>query len=338
MRDVARKGRPSRPLARFHGAAPISQNPWRPTLDLDQILAHMTAVEACWICGHEGATLESGGAFADDLTPDDLRISDKRYGLTLPLQQCDACGFVYARSGSLPELTALYAQLDDVEYGASEEGRRRQMAHLLRWATRGLPEGARVLDVGAASGLLVREASAQGFRAVGVEPSRPLAARARADGLEVYDGVLPNAEVGEEFAFVALVDVIEHVDDPLALLRECARVLAPGGRLLVVTPDRRSVAAKLLGRRWWHRRLAHVGYFDRSTLTEALARTEFAPERWCRPRWYFPVGYLATRVSVYLPSRFRRAGADGGDDATTMTHLVVPLNLRDSLAVVARAA
>jgi SAM-dependent methyltransferase len=243
---------------------------------------------------------------------------------------------VFARRERLPELTALYAQLDDFEYGASEEGRRRQMAHLLRWATRGVAPGARVLDVGAASGLLVREASAQGFRAVGVEPSRPLAARARAEGIEVYDGVLPNAALGQEpFAFVALVDVIEHVDDPLALLRECARVLAPGGRVLIVTPDRRSVAARLLGRRWWHRRLAHVGYFDRRTLTEALARTELAPERWCRPRWYFPVGYLVTRVRVYLPRRLRGAEADG---AATTTRLVVPLNLRDSLAVVARAA
>ena len=268
------------------------------------------------------------------LTSDDLRISDKRYGLTLPLQQCDACGFVFARHEGLPELTALYAQLDDVEYGASEEGRRRQMAHLLRWATRGLAPGASILDVGAASGLLVREASAQGFRAVGVEPSLPLAARARADGIEVHSGVLPNAALGEaRFSFVTLVDVIEHVDDPLALLRECAAVLEPGGRLLVVTPDRRSVAAKLLGRRWWHRRLAHVGYFDRTTLTDALARVELTPERWCRPRWYFPVGYLVAHVSVYLPARLRPTDAH----TVSTPRLVVPLNLFDSLAVVARA-
>jgi SAM-dependent methyltransferase len=243
---------------------------------------------------------------------------------------------VYARREGLPELTELYAQLDDVEYGASEEGRRRQMTHLLRWATRGLASGARILDVGAASGLLVREASALGFRAVGVEPSYPLAARARADGIEVHDGVLPNAALGDEpFDFVALVDVIEHVDDPLALLRECAHVLAPGGRLLVVTPDRSSAAARLLGRRWWHRRLAHVGYFDRSTLTNALARTDLSPERWCRPRWYFPVGYLVTRVRVYLPARLRGSDADG---TAATTRMVVPLNLRDSLAVVARTA
>ena len=156
----------------------------------------MIADDACWICGSVGTTAQPGGTMTGGLTSDDLRISDKRYGLTLPLQQCDACGFVFARHEGLPELTALYAQLDDVEYGASEEGRRRQMAHLLRWATRGLAPGSSILDVGAASGLLVRQASAQGFRATGVEPSLPLAARARADGIEVHSGVLPNAALG----------------------------------------------------------------------------------------------------------------------------------------------
>lgn len=266
------------------------------------------------------------------LVADDLRISDKRYGLTLPLLQCGSCGFVYARRDSLPRLTELYSQLDDAEYGESVEGRRRQMAHLLRWVVAGTRRRGRLLDVGAASGILLREAEALGFDAVGVEPSRHLAARARAEGLEVHTGVLPQPAIeATTFDVVTLVDVIEHVDDPLDLLARCRRHIAAGGSLVVVTPDRGSVAARLLGRRWWHRRLAHVSYFDQSTLTAALERSGFVPERWGRPRWYFPVGYLATRVLQYLPWGRRASGrsVSGGG-------LVVPLNLRDSFAVVAR--
>ena len=296
----------------------------------------VTIDDPCWICGNSGTTPHAKGAAVDALTPDDLRISDKRYGLTLPLLQCDACGFVFATRKSLPALTALYAELDDAEYGASAAGRHRQMAHLLRWAAADLPRSARLLDVGAASGILVSEAIALGFESVGVEPSRPLVGRARAEGLEIHEGVLPHpALAGATFDIVTLIDVIEHVDDPLGLLELCRRHLAPGGRLLVVTPDRGSVAARVLGGRWWHRRLAHVSYFDRATLTAALRRSELDPERWARPRWYFPIGYLATRVLQYVPGLRRTTATAERDEPGG---LLVPLNLRDSYAVVARAS
>lgn len=295
----------------------------------------MTIADPCWICGSPGTTPYAEGATDGALTPDDLRISDKRYGLTLPLVQCDACGFVFAARKSLPALAPLYAELDDTEYGASARARHRQMAHLLRWATADVPRPARLLDVGAASGILVSEAIGLGFESLGVEPSRPLARRARGDGLEVHEGALPHpALAGATFDVVTLVDVIEHVDDPLGLLDLCRGHLAPGGRLVVVTPDRGSVAARVLGTRWWHRRLAHVSYFDRDTLTAALTRAGLEPERWARPRWYFPVGYLATRVLQYVPG-LRRSTATATRDMSGAP--VVPLNLHDSYAVVARA-
>src|SRR5262249_4101302 len=199
--------------ARFR--AGLTPHPEDGALGMDAV----TTKHACWICGHPETTRDSAGGAVTILTPDDLRISDKRYGLTLPLEKCRACGFVFAAPEQLPALTALYAELDDAEYGASAEGRHRQMAHLLRWATRDMPRPIRLLDVGAASGILLSEATALGFDGVGVEPSGPLARRARADGLVVHEGVLPHPALeGQQFDLVTLVDVIEHVDDPLGLL------------------------------------------------------------------------------------------------------------------------
>ena len=132
---------------------------------------------------------------------------------------------------------------------------------------------------------------------------------------------------------MTLVDVVEHVGDPVALLRAC-RGHGSGGHLLVVTPDAASVAARWLGRRWWHLRLAHVGYFTRPTLTDALARAGLVAERWWRPGWVFEVGYLVERVGSYAPPAALGRPPHGKTSGPRRT---VPLNLYDSLAVIVRA-
>ena len=63
------------------------------------------------------------------------------------------------------------------------------------------------------------------------------------------------------------------------LLEHARQLLAPGGALLVVTPDFGSVARLLLRKRWWHFRLAHVGYFDARSLNQACTRARLRVTR-----------------------------------------------------------
>jgi hypothetical protein len=60
-------------------------------------------------------------------------------------------------------------------------------------------------------------------------------------------------------------------------------VLSPGGLLLVVTPDVQSLVARLLGWRWWHYRLAQIGYFSRTTLQTVIDKAGLQAQRWGRP-------------------------------------------------------
>jgi SAM-dependent methyltransferase len=214
------------------------------------------------------------------------------------------------------------------------------MRRLLDTGLRARPGARSLLDVGAASGLLVAEARARGLDAVGVEPSGALRDTARArHGVELLAGVLPHPALdGRRFDLVFLVDVLEHVADPIGLLRECARRLAPAGILVVVTPDAGSVAARLLGRRWWHFRLAHVGYFNRRSLARAVERAGLVTVAVRRAKWYFAVDYLATRLEEYLPLGWltrlaRRSGA-----GRALFSRTVPLDLRDSFLLLLRGA
>ncbi|MHB8419819.1 MAG: class I SAM-dependent methyltransferase [Myxococcales bacterium] len=164
------------------------------------------------------------------------------------------------------------------------------------------------LDAGCGTGELVGALAHRGFRAVGIDASHEMLrsapwhfARARADvaHLPLQDSTC---------SVVTSVGVLEYLPDPLAAFSELARVLAPGGRIVVTVPNPDSVlrlieqsvyqVTKLSG--WRPRRLAHLNYLDHSKRVSVralrrIATTAGLTEQRCR---YFTPGWataLATR-------------------------------------------
>jgi SAM-dependent methyltransferase len=293
----------------------------------------------CWVCGSREAERWKERNLDRPLTPEDLRITDDRYGVTLSLWRCRACEFIHADDIDVGELVSLYARLDDPAYEEGEGSRTLQMRWLVKSAVQARPAARTLLDVGAAAGMLVKEAARAGLDGEGVEPSRALVRAGRRGGVRLHEGVLPHPDLlGRDFDMVTLIDVIEHVSDPVGLL-ECAReMVASGGIVAVVTPDVGSLAARLLGRRWWHFRLAHVGYFNRRSLDEAVRVAGLETEREFRARWFFEVGYLADRLGRYLPMAGLNRLMRRTPLLRSLYDLVIPLNLRDSFVRVLRPA
>jgi SAM-dependent methyltransferase len=211
----------------------------------------------------------SGGASSEAFAP-----TNHRPGEHADLWACRECGTV--QQAELPEgqeLHDLYRTMADDAYLSEEAGRRETARRVLDLVARHVPAG-RLLDVGCGHGLLLDEARRRGYDVTGIELSSGAAGYARdVLGLEVREESLEGfaaAQPDGDFQVVVLADVLEHLDDPVAALDACERLLAPGGALCVITPDPSSATARLAGRRWWAYVPAHTFLLPRSTLRELL--------------------------------------------------------------------
>jgi len=177
--------------------------------------------------------------------------------------------------------------LSDLPARAREDLRQKCPAwlrSLLNWR---LPP-ARVLELGAAHGAFVAVMRWAGYDAAGLELSPAVTAWAREHfQVPMFLGTLDRQGlVAASYDAVCLFDVLEHVSDPLGLLRECRRVLKPGGLLLLQTPETPAGRTRAELEQADHPFLRmlipveHLHLFTREGLREALRRAGFA---WSEP-------------------------------------------------------
>jgi SAM-dependent methyltransferase len=156
------------------------------------------------------------------------------------------------------------------------------------------PAGLTLLDLGCGMGTFTVEAAARGASAIGVDPAAAavLAATAVAlaeeqDGARFVRGDAANLPLRDGCADVVLAaDLTEHLDDvTLArVLREAARALRPGGRLVVYTPERQHFLERLRDAGVLRQDPSHIGVRTAADLQEAVEsaglvvrRTEWLP-------------------------------------------------------------
>jgi len=220
-------------------------------------------VRRCPICGAVGGTV----ARRD--------VRDYVTGETFAIVRCPSCDFAWTD----PQPASL-----DRYYPARYRGYNPLAALLLRIAyrrrvggwLRQLPSAGRVLEIGTGRGWMLAAFRERGWEAVGTERTPDAAAEAaRASGAKVVAVEIDALDEGL-FDLIVMFHVLEHVTDPMTVLRAAAARLRPGGALVLGLPNLASWQSRSTRRHWMHLDVPrHLGHYSPRSIRDALDRAGF---------------------------------------------------------------
>jgi 2-polyprenyl-3-methyl-5-hydroxy-6-metoxy-1,4-benzoquinol methylase len=205
---------------------------------------------------------------------------------------CGKCSLIFvAPSLKMEHLRELYAHqsysdivkalMDESNVYRRERFGSERVAIINKWS----PQAAgprRLLDVGCATGFFLEAAKAAGWDVYGVEANPYAVDYARKNGLDVRNEMIEDTTFAPgTFDAITLFEVIEHVHEPMAILRKVRDLLRPGGVAYVYTPNFDCAERLIMGQEahfiWGSN---HLQYFTPETMATAFQRAGYEVLHW----------------------------------------------------------
>ena len=250
----------------------------------------------------------------------DLRKRHSWFAVAGWILRCDDCGMWYKALAEDEDLEDAYGEeysehAGNSEYMENSTTRDFFQGVLKRIDTTGQADPPQLLDIGASTGTFMEEAIKAGYEAEGIDLAHGLVELAQKKGLNVRRQNVTELDEPEKFDVISMMDIIEHVTDPVAILEGLYSSLKPGGKLVVFTPNHGS-SVVLIGRimEKFGIKFAvqeifgcnHVCFFDDKTLPLAIEKAGFNVDS----VWKFPYDPRRPGQKISIPGLIMATLAD----------------------------
>jgi len=220
-------------------------------------------------------------------------------------ERCDSCGLLFAPNYFTPEqLGELYADMaPNMELVPSDALEATQRGY---WnaAKRRAPLSGGFLEIGPDIGYIVGHAAREGqFEHFWLfEPNQAVHAQlAEAAQGKPHDisvamddlSIVPDSSIG----LAVMVHVLDHILDPIASLERILQKLKPGGVLLIVTHNEKSLLRTVMSKRWPPFCLQHPEIYNPESMKRMVTRAGYSSVEVERSKNYFPLAFIARQAA-----------------------------------------
>jgi SAM-dependent methyltransferase len=272
---------------------------------LDQLQPTVCAICATATASEEiyPANLDPGAFTAEVFSA--RRLPDQ---LHYRMVRCRNCGLVRSDPVLGAEALAELYKDSTFDYGEELEGLRATYGAAIDRAAAHLGEKDGLVDIGCGSGFVLEVAMQHGWTDVrGVEPSADAIAKA-APGigpLIVQDMMRPGLFPDQSVSVVTLFQVLDHLPDPLGVLRACHQILRPGGVILAFNHNVTAWSARVLGEKSPIIDVEHTYLYSPETMRRLFTEAGFEVLSVGPVRNTYSISYLTQLVP--LPRSFKQA-------------------------------
>ncbi|HEX5731474.1 MAG TPA: class I SAM-dependent methyltransferase [Blastocatellia bacterium] len=193
------------------------------------------------------------------------------------LRKCVPCGLVFhneiSSDAELRDYYSHYYHEENMAFSPITEARFQSILASFE----AYRETNNILDIGCGAGHFLKVAIDRGWGAYGTEISWTAFEQLSSLGIKSFYGELQSAGYRDGFFDVVYCsEVLEHLLDPVAVLRESFRILRAGGLLYLTTPNYNSLSRRLIGYEWRIFGKEHICYFTPRVLRRALGEVGFS--------------------------------------------------------------
>jgi|GEM_PF-1483826 len=210
---------------------------------------------------------------------------DCLYGMSIT--HCQVCDFTYTEEvlnqdydrqlyESTEKFYEIYLQLKKQPLYQKLEQTKAQ--YIVQVANQFAEQKGMMLDIGSGIGSLVLEAKNSGWNATGIEANPTFIEESLKKGLKIVQGFFPEAMQKidlHSYDFISMLDVLEHIVNPVEFLRSVKQYLSSTGILLIQVPNLNSLLIRLDGEKNNNFCIGHWSYFTPATLDKVLQQAGF---------------------------------------------------------------